>query len=434
MRDGLALLGLAACITCCAGAPDRGASLGDSPRTTGWAETSHLPPAPLPRLEQARRYWQRGQIEEIASLAWDARGTADDVAELRAMGAVGALAGDCADQAIELVGGSREPELLRVVMRAHLLRDRWQEAAEVASALELAGDDEARSVARVGAEARDRELWVVDAQGCLEGRVVDAPVGVTTVAIDGVPALALIDTTSHITQVSTTIRADDGVLDTLSLGATIRGVPYFSRDLSRQSELAGMEIRVVLGRDILFRWMVAFESSSVRLGGPRRQERVRMFQVYAVTGMHQDAPTVALLQCEPASPGATTCQWSIDVAFDTTSPHPYSIEEAALALLPLGYAEAPGESRYVRILGLRFLALDRDTPFLVQQSGDHISEAPPRATMGWRALGGSQLGWGSIERSLLPPPPASSCRQGVVDGPRTTARCALESYGRREGD
>jgi hypothetical protein len=176
-------------------------------------------------LERARVASARGDYEQAAREAWEARGTAGDGPELRALGAHAALAIDCADQAVELARDAHDVALLRVSMRAHLTRDRWDDAATIAGSAELAGDEEARSVIAVARAAAGRDLWQVSGAGCAEAMLrTDAPVPVVEVEIGGARLLALVDTTAHTTRLSLERAASDGVLDEMVIGGvTISG-------------------------------------------------------------------------------------------------------------------------------------------------------------------------------------------------------------------
>lgn len=173
----------------------------DVPSVSKLRPTQELGPSPRELrlggrtpLAAAREGAELHRDDYVALTAWRARGTADDSPDLRAIGARAALATDCADEAIAFAGDTSDPELLHVILRAHLLRDRWSEAATIAQRPEITPDDEIRSIVRVAHAAEGLQLWQVSGTNCAETpRRPEAPVPVIGLTVNGRPALALLD-------------------------------------------------------------------------------------------------------------------------------------------------------------------------------------------------------------------------------------------------
>lgn len=383
-------------------------------------------------LERARVAFARGDLGEVAHAAWDARGSAEDSDELRALGARAALGIDCADQAVELAGETRDPELLRVVVRAHLTRDRWREAAVIAAMPELVDDEEARSVIEVARAAAGRALWQVTGASCAEAPLrPGAPVPVVEVEIGGERLLALVDTTTHTTRIARERASSDGVLDTLTIGGvSVAGVPYFARDLSRERALATQRIDVVLGRDLLFRWRVLFVNGAfIRLGGPAQYPSVRSGEPLEPITLLGEVPAVMLVQTQSRAipnSGEThyrTVGW---VALDTTSTTAVTLAERLLQSLPFEHDEVTDMSS----LSLEIDQQSREGPVSVQPDAQFPFAPPIHAALGWPGLQLAQLGWRWYSWTgtafLFLPNELQPCAAPLRSGPRTRGECSLE--------
>jgi hypothetical protein len=399
-------------------------------------EASHgQPEAPwssLTPIERVRRSMSTVSLEGAAELAWSARDTAHDSPELRALGARAALAIDCADEAIELAAGTTDPALLRLVVRAHLTRDRWADAAQVAARPELAGDEEAASVVRVAQAVDGLPLWQVSGASCVETTWrADAPVPVVEVVLAGRPVLALLDTTTHVTRVSRALLPDDGVIGALQIGGTtIANVPYFARDLRDAQQTATLPVQVVLGRDVLFRWRVAFSATDghvVRLGGPGLFHWFDRFQAAAPVVVLDEAPMALAWQRDESH---TFSRALSHFVFDSTHRSFLTVAPTTHATLLAPFHGDSFASGPVRLeVWTHELRGDVDvTPAL------RFPE-PAGGVLGWPALVGLQLGWRWMSSLALDffesdgPPIASDlrpCEGAMRSGPRTWYRCPLE--------
>ncbi|MBX7192614.1 MAG: hypothetical protein K1X94_11180 [Sandaracinaceae bacterium] len=410
------------------------ASAAEAPRAaTTTPSAPELESSASTPLERARITMNEGAAE-AARIAWDARGGEGDSPELRALGARAALAIDCADQAIQLAGETTDPELLRLVVRAHLTRDRWAEAGLIAARPELAGDADAASVVRVARAAEGLSLFQVSGSSCAEARwQLEAPVPVIEVAIDGRRALALLDTTTHVTRVSSAVVSDDGVLASLAIGGvTLGNVPVFSRDLAAAREVATLPIDIVLGRDVLFRWRVAFsrtDAPTVRLGGPALFRWSDRFFPASPIDVIDEAPMEMALEVRGDS-HAGTLRPIAQLALDSTQRSYLTIVPTTRAAMEARWDDSDFASGTAH-LELATRRLDGD----IEVASSLRWPAPVGGVVGWPALAGMQLGW----RWLSTLEPSDVERQGVVvtsdlrpctghmrSGPRTWYRCRLE--------
>lgn len=400
------------------------------------ATTAHRPSQSLTPLERAEQATREGVLESAARVAWDARETDADSPQLRALGAPAALAMDCADEAIELVGDSSDPALLRVAMRAHLTRDRWSEAAAVAARPELAGDEEAASIVRVAGASRGASLWQASGAACAEATVLpNAPVPVIEVTVNGQRVLALLDTTTHATRIARSVIQDDGVLASLEIGGvTIGNVPFFSRDLAAQRALATVPIDVVLGRDVLFRWRVAFshDGRRVRLGGSQLFDGSDRFARCAPLYVHGELPMYGAAQ-RWGTPDHSVFRFVTGLAFDSTSTTYLALGQGTLERMQRPTGRDDG--LHVSDLEVWNLQLHGETRVLVDLPSSYPSAVG--GTIGWPAIAGLQLGWRWM--SVLPLRPIvlpdgdfaveemRPCETRLRSGPRVWFTCWLDA-------
>ncbi|WP_157068741.1 hypothetical protein [Sandaracinus amylolyticus] len=294
----------------------------------------------------------------------------------------------------------------------------------------LASDEEARSIVEVARAAQGRPLWQVSGAPCAEVPLrSDASVPVVAVMIDRAPALALVDTTKHVTELSRRRVSASGVLDRLQIGdVSVEGVPYFARALDEEQALASDVIDVVLGRDVLFRWRVQFRHGVLmRLGGPLDIGPGDSAELVVIG----DTPTVALHQVVrrhvPRAMQAThhSVGW---LAVDSTRTTAIAIAEGLLGELPAGYDRVSESDRAMaHIPGLEVGGVSPRGPYPILADYES-SEGRVRGAVGWPFLGYcAQLGWRLFVQGCFGGPRAPhACNERLASGPRTHGECDLD--------
>lgn len=226
-------------------------------------------------LDDAVRALRSGAMEDALERAGEAARALPGDPLPREIAARASLALGRADAALRWTEGARDEPLVRLRAAAHLARSEHSAAARLLRGLPGGDEDPwAQALARIGRAAEGRVLH--QREGAARAELPlrpDAALPVVAIRVEGRDALALIATSVQLTVLSPALRAEDGVLDELALGALrVRGVPFLVRGLELESAALGVELGAVIGLDVLARLGARIDGTRLEVGVPPELE------------------------------------------------------------------------------------------------------------------------------------------------------------------
>ncbi len=206
--------------------------------------------------ERAQSAFDGGELERARFAAQNALQLDATDERAREIAARIALAEHRLDDAIGALESATSPGLVRLRARVHLTRGDYGAAATDLASVEHAEprDPWSDALLPLARAASSAELFRVEGPERVQLPLVDAPLPVVAVSIDGRPAQALIATSVDVVLVSEVIHDGAIVLPSIGFdGLTVHGVPALSKDLTPIGGQLHAQIDLVIGLDLLLR-------------------------------------------------------------------------------------------------------------------------------------------------------------------------------------